>query len=382
MQLSQPELKRFRSFATALFGKKPLVLGIPIDFIPHKGECLIRTERHGLSIAYRAAIEPTDESLSEPIRLSAKEFDRLPQDNGPIEFSPIESTENGSRFTVAWHRNAIRQAIECDLVSPESAATPDQDLSPVDGSFLEALREVSKTTDDESQRYALSCLQFDGKAGTVTATDGRQLLRIGGFDLPWKDQTFFLQGNKLFRLNDFCKLNKVRIGLNNEKLVIQADRWRFEFPMVREARFPNIDRVIPNPRNTSNRVRIEERDRDFLIDALPRLPGDTDVYKPVTLDLNGHVAVVGHSPSGPQDNTAVILDRSIHLGPDLRASFDRTLLKRAMELGAEELYITPEGPLLASSKNLQYVCMSLDNQPAEIAWDSIQQIHSRPTTRA
>ncbi len=255
-------------------------------------------------------------------------------------------------------------------------------LTTIDASFLPALREASKTTDEESLRYALSCLQLDGSAGTITATDGKQLLRFGGFAFPWPDRAILVRTNKLFRLGDFWKLNPVKIGLTNDSLVIRAERWQFEFPIVREGRFPNVDAVIPKPKSASNRIRLEGRDRAFLLDLLPQLPGGNDDFQPLTLDLNGHVAVVGRSRTVSQDRAAVILDRSVHLGPDFNGTFDRVFLQRALELGAEEFYLTPEGPLLATADNLQYVCMGIGNASEAIDWDSIQRIHSRPTVRA
>ncbi len=111
MHLPQPELKRFRSLANALFGKKLLALDNPVDFIPRGQECFLRAERAGCSISYRAAVDSECEPPFKAVRLSAQDFERLPQDNGPITFGPVESTEAGSRLMVTWNRIVIRHSI-------------------------------------------------------------------------------------------------------------------------------------------------------------------------------------------------------------------------------------------------------------------------------
>ncbi|HWB00107.1 MAG TPA: hypothetical protein VG713_16550, partial [Pirellulales bacterium] len=47
--------------------------------------------------------------------------------------------------------------------------------------LLGALAEAQSAVDSQSARYALGCVQWRGTQGQLVATDGRQILRYGGF---------------------------------------------------------------------------------------------------------------------------------------------------------------------------------------------------------
>ena len=320
--------------------------------------------------------------LNQPVSISAEELDRMTQENGSVEFSQFESTENGSRFTITWYRNLVRQSIECDLQSPESLQDLSIELKTVDSRLMQALRDASQATDDGSVRYALYCLELDGKKGTVSATDGRQLVQIGGFEFPWREEAILVRNNRLFRLADFSKLKSIQVGIFGDMFVLAADRWRFEFPIERNCRFPNLENAIPNAKSSSNRIQLSESDRLFLNDCLPELPGEDDADQPVTLDLNGHVAIVGRSRSNQRVAAAAILDRSVHLGPEMQTTVNRHYLRRALQLGADEIYLNSNQSFLARSQNMQYVCAMMESPQQQFDWNGIQQIHSSRMKRA
>ncbi len=170
-----------------------------------------------------------------------------------------------------------------------------------------------------------NCLELDGKKGAVSATDGRQLVQIGGFEFPWREEAILVRNNRLFRLADFSKLKWIQVGIVGDIFVLEADRWRFEFPIERNCRFPNLENVIPDTKSSSNRIQLSESDRLFLNDCLPQLPGEDDADQPVTLSLNGHVAIVGRSRSNKRVAAAAILDRSVHLGPEMQTTVKSSL---------------------------------------------------------
>ena len=67
---------------------------------------------------------------------------------------------------------------------------------------LRALADASETTDSESTRYALGCINLRGPAGSLAATNGRQLLVQNGFRFPWKDDVL-VPASKLFAAREF-----------------------------------------------------------------------------------------------------------------------------------------------------------------------------------
>ncbi len=294
--------------------------------------------------------------------------------------SSRRETVRGSQFT--WYRNLVRQSIECDLESPEDLQNQEVAFAPIESRFVQALRDASQVTDDGSIRYALYCLELDGKKGTVSATDGRQLVQIGGFQFPWTEEAILVRNNRLFRLSDFTRFKSIQVGIAGDVFALEADRWRFEFSIERNCRFPNLANVIPETKSSSNRIQLSDSDRLFLSDCLPQLPGEDDADQPITLDLNGHVAVVGRSRSNKRIAAAAILDRSVHLGPEMQTTVNRHYLRRALQLGADELFLSSNQSILARSRNMQYVCALMECPQQQFDWNGIQQIHSSRLKRA
>ena len=91
--------------------------------------------------------------------------------------------------------------------------------------------------------------------------------------------------------------------------------------------------------------------------------GDEPFAESVILDLNGHVAVVGKSNQGTSCTVCLELDRSLHLGPDLRTGTPRHNLAYAAKIGADSLFLYgKDKPILACGPRMQYVWMPLRNQ--------------------
>ena len=96
---------------------------------------------------------------------------------------------------------------------------------------------------------------------------------------------------------------------------------------------------------------------------MSQLPGNTEKLQPVILDLNGHVAVVGKSNQGTSCTVCLELDRSLHLGPDLRTGTPRHNIAFAAKIGADSLFLFgKDKPILACGPRTQYVWMPLLNQ--------------------
>ena len=379
MLISVNELKRFKRFATALFGRNLIKSHTMIGFYPQADGCTVFASNAGRSIQYDTIHNDEPNELTESVLLAPEILDQICQGDSEIRFSSVESTENGSRFTVSWHHGIVERRIEIDHTTPEPISSSECKTTPVESRFLECLHDTANITDESSQRYALYCVQLDGTNGSVTATDGAQLLRFSGFEFPWPEQSLLIRSNKLFMLTEFTKLNEVSVGVEGDTFLLRAGSWKFATPIERDCRFPNVENVIPVESAASNRVQLDPKDCHVLATCVKLLPGDHEFNRPVTIDLNGHVAIVGQSAPRTTAGAAIILERSIHIGPNLRTSVDRDKLLRAIKMGATELLFRSNQPILARGSGMQFVCAPLSEINQEFEISQMQQIRSTTT---
>ena len=84
-----------------------------------------------------------------------------------------------------------------------------------------------------------------------------------------------------------------------------------------------MDRVIPAAGEIGTRLRLDPADARFLESALDRLPGDHEINSPVTMDLNGKVAVRAAASDQPDHITELVLSRSAYSGSPLCLQLNR-----------------------------------------------------------
>jgi hypothetical protein len=94
--------------------------------------------------------------------------------------------------------------------------------------------------------------------------------------------------------------------------------------------------VILADGEVSTRLRLDPADARFLGSALDHLPGGDDQHSPVTLDLNGRIAVRASAADQPQQVTELILDRPRYTGDPLCIVTNRAFVERALRLGQTE----------------------------------------------
>ena len=367
MFIPKTVIQAFRKFANAFFDRPIRKLATDIGIHATANGCTLQVSDAGKSLSCTVTCKDGDEPLAESVSISCDLFEELAQSTGDIEFGPVESTENGSRFVVRWQTGlAIRQA-ELDSRDPPALLGDSIPLTDIDERFLPCLANAVDVADEISTRYALGCIQLDGRDGTMAATDGSHMVLFEGFDFPWKSEAILLRKSRLFALKDFVKLNAVSVGFLDKTIVIASGPWRFSMQVETDARFPNVDQVIPERQRSTNRVQLDPGDRDALSNCLSQLPGSTEELRPVILDLNGHVAVVGKSNQGTSCTVCLELDRSLHLCPDLRTGTPRHNLAYAAKIGADSLFLYgKDKPILACGPRTQYVWMPLLNQNLEV----------------
>ena len=95
-----------------------------------------------------------------------------------------------------------------------------------------------------------------------------------------------------------------------------------------------LSRHVFDPDSATARCHFSKDDIRFLVETLPQLPCDEETKSPVTIDLNGQIAI--RAKAADKDKpTEVVLTNSQWTGEPIRITINRTYLQRAMKLGLE-----------------------------------------------
>lgn len=293
------------------------------------------------------------------------------RDDSPVA---LEAVAPG-RTVARWEDRGIPQSREYAVPDPGGLppfpAPPTAVACPAD--LLDALAEAAATTDAGSTRYALGCLQLRGGTGEVVATDGRQVLIQGGFRLPWAGDPL-VPATPLFASRELPRDRPVEVGRTGAHVMIRAGAFT-AWLAVREGRFPRVEHAVPDGNAPATRLRLAPRDAEFLARALDRLPGGEAPSAPVTLDLNGQVAVRARAAGGPV--TELVLGRSGFTGAPVRLVTDRGYLARALRLGFADVRVGgPEEPVACRDGRRAYLWQPLSADAAIAASDDAVRIDS------
>ena len=291
-------------------------------------------------------------------------FARLADLENAGEVIAIEQTAP-SRGRASWQGGEGLRVLDFDTEDPSSSAPapePSRNGMRLEPGFLAVLDEAARTASREAVRYATNRILLRGRDGTVVATDGRQLLLQGGYRFPWEEE-HYLPALPVFGSRELPRDRPVALGLAKDRITLGVGPWLFDFAVESGVRFPDVDRVIPDARSASTRLRLDAADIEELVRGLPRLPDNDDPQSPVTLDLGNAVAV----RSRPEDGTVseVVLSRSRREGPALRVAMDRRYLLRALTLGFTEVLIADANqPLVCRDAGRTYLWMPLSDADA------------------
>ncbi|QDT16547.1 hypothetical protein [Alienimonas californiensis] len=221
-----------------------------------------------------------------------------------------------------------------------------EDLHDPGPGFAAALRQAIAVTDAESTRYALGCVRLDPHAGRIEATDSHCLLIARGFDFPWEQPVLLPAPHALgcSPLKDLdVHVARVTDGPKVPLVVLSAGDWRLWTPEVRDARFPDLDRVVPGGEGKAT-VSLSEADAAFLADRLDRLPGDGDARRPVTLEARDGLFLVRAAEEGAA--AVELATASSEVTGKAVAVADRRFLARALAAGCARIVLHgPEEPV-------------------------------------
>jgi hypothetical protein len=302
--------------------------------------------------------EGSGESLRVPFAFLA--------DCGSKSDDPVELVPHGKhRVVTHWVDRNVPQRVTYDADPPANAdkfPLRPENFTENPPELLQALRDAAATTDPESARYALGCIQLRA-SGTLTATDGRQILVQSGFQFPWETD-ILIPANKIFCAAELPCDQPVRVGKTEDWVALGVGPWMICLAINKEGRFPDVDRHLPRADMAQARCRFSAGDAVFLGETLPRLPGQAEYNFPVTFDLNGSIAVRAKAGNQAQA-TEVVLTDSEWSGDPTRINTNRQYLKRALSLGFREIFLFgEESPVFCQDEHRRYGWALLESKSA------------------
>ena len=330
------------------------------------------------------AIEHVFSGADRPESSIALPLDALADFEGKDDVAVILEAAAPNRTVVRWEDRGIPQTREYavpDLAGLPPFPEPPATFETCPGGLLDALAEAVATTDEGSTRYALDCLQLKGDTGEVVATDGRQILIQGGFRFPWEGD-LLVRRTPLFASRGLPRDRPVEVGRTDSHVVLRAGPWTIGLAIRADGRFPRIEQAIPAEHAAATRLRLDPEDARFLGRSLDRLPGGEAPNAPVTVDLNGAVAVRACAEGGGRV-TELVLGRSGYTGEPVRLNTSRHFLARAVRLGFAEVQVVgPEDPVACRDGRRAYLWQPLGRESAIGPSDDAVRIDSGGTVPA
>ena len=173
------------------------------------------------------------------------------------------------------------------------------------------------------------------------------------------------------------------MGKTDTHVVLRAGPWTIWLEIQKEVRFPEVERVIPQTGEVLTRLRVDPEDARFLESSLARLPGGEELNSPVTVDLNGRIAVRANAPDQPRQVTELVLSRSSYTGLPVCIATNRAFLDRALRLGFTEIGFTGvESPFVCRDQRTVYAVQPLSGGSAPDPSVNVTCIESAAATAA
>jgi hypothetical protein len=303
-------------------------------------------------LAYTAPTDDRDEVLIAPMAV----LEAVPGGgDAPVELAAGQKLRGEARFS----DRGVPKSHPFDAILPgrqHRPPDPPDEWHPVPPGFLQALHECGRTTAKDAGRFALTRVQVKGKAGQVVATDGRTALVWGGFGFPFADD-LLVPALPVFGTRELAAAGDVRVGRSPTHLVVAAGRWRVFLVIDRAGRYPDVAGIVP--RDAPTVAGLDEADAAVLLDRLSGLPGADADHRPVTLALDGGVAVLARDEATGRVGR-VGLEGSPSAGPHARVVIDRRVLARALGLGCHTVRVAEGRPVVFEGTDKTLIAVSLD----------------------
>ena len=353
IQLQQREFHRFERMASRMFGRlhdKSFAV-----LMPHQnGSAIIMRQLDGVFCL------KIDAKISNTIILPWQ----LIKEAAVNSDGQVELQQDGMQVLLKHEVKGIPRQSRFDIgnvQTPELPPMPDQFVEVSAGQFFDTLVSCGKCIDRDSERYALGYIALNGEKGTVAATDGRQALLIDGFDFPW-DEDVLLPSSRMYAAKELRESDSVQLGFRDQWLTMTVGHFAIQWKSF-DGRFPKVENIIPQTGSMTSWLELDAQDAAFITKRIDDMPGEKDQHRPVTLDLNGHVALRSADKTG--DNAAeLLLANSRYTGSEVHATMTRDFLKHALSMGLNRIGLdTHERPMLAVDGNRRYVWMPLTSDP-------------------
>jgi hypothetical protein len=118
------------------------------------------------------------------------------------------------------------------------------------------------------------------------------------------------------------------------------------------------------PADATARCTLSATDAAFLAQSLPRLPSDDAYNFPVTLDLNGYIAIRAKAVDQAKP-TEIVLTNSSWSGEPVRLNLNRKFLARALKLGFHDLLVDGDKvPVVYHDEHRHFVWATLEPESA------------------
>ncbi|MCE9605135.1 MAG: hypothetical protein K8U03_09575 [Planctomycetia bacterium] len=369
LTISRSVLRRFRTLCKrGGLHKSPVAGGPVVTFVGGADGCRIQAASTDVAIEYH---EPGDHP-PEMIRLPLAALEVCEgRDDGLVT---IEA-HSGDQIRLSWSDRGVPRRSEQE--QPKAAGTTFPSAPPTsvaNGSDLwAALGDAVATTDAQSSRYALGCLHLRGALGRLETTDGRQVLVQSGYRFGFEED-LLIPGSKLLGSADVTNGEPIDVGRTEEYVGFGVGCWLILLRIQKDARFPKIDQILPNPDAAKSRLELSQVDAGFLKETIPRLPCDDTLHDPITLDLNGRVLVRCRETAASRP-TEVFLGSSKLTGEPVILNTDRRFVERELKLGFRSVRLYgPDSPAMCVDEHRRFLWALLDKGSAIPRHDDPQRI--------
>ena len=343
----------------------------PVEFIGSRQGLRIRCHTQEAAVEFRLDGEQAAETILAPWEL-------LTDTAGSGRERVVELRRENGHVLASWQNGSVPRAAQYDTPVETEYPWPDspEHLTENPPELLRALADATATADTApSPRYAVHCLQLCGAEGKIVATDGRQLLVQRGFNFPWEEE-LLVPASRVFGSAELESGSPVLVGKTEDWFTLQAGQWTFWSKINKDGRFPTVERHLCEPEAAVTDVELSPSDRMFLAENVPNLPGDELPHAPVTLDVNGTVAVRAQGQD-PGSRMELALTGATCGGEPVRVLINRAYLTRAARLGFQRLCLFGDKqPIMAADDSRRYVWAALDAKSCVEPSDTMTRIES------
>jgi hypothetical protein len=357
LTISRSILRRFRTLCRRGGLHKAGSTGCVVTLVSGPEGCRIQAASPDIAIEYH---QPTP-CEAQTIRLPLGALEACEgRDESPVTITvrPDDSVE------LVWNDRGVLRSSEQIQLKPKGESFPEWPSRTVanEAELWPALADAVETTDPNSSRYALGCLQLRGASGTVEATDGHQALTQGGYRFGFEEDAL-VPATKLLGCSDLNAPGGFRVGRSEKHVGLEIGPWRLML-RIQDGRFPKLDQILPSGAGVRSTLEIATNDARFLINAIPRLPCDDAIHQPLTLDLNGKVLIRCRETDRARP-TELQLSASKLVGEPIVFNTNRRYVERALRLGFHRIGLFgSESPVLCNDGRRRFVWMLLDKDSA------------------